>query len=60
MSRLLFLQELFQVSVEKIILFRCMFHDDKMDISAYILKNLLELHVPERKIYDNITFFSVY
>ena len=36
-----------------------MFHDDKMDISAYILIKL-ELHVPERKIYDNITFFSVY
>ena len=23
--------------LKKIILFRCMFHDDKMDISAYIL-----------------------
>ena len=38
-----------------------MFHDDKMDISTYILIKLkLELHAPERKIYDNITFFSVY
>ena len=27
--------------VEKIILFRCMFHDDKMDISAYILIKLI-------------------
>ena len=44
--------------LKKIFLFRCMFHDDKMDNSAYIL--MLELHVPERKIYDNITFFSVY
>ena len=45
------------MSVEKIILFRCMFHDDKMDISAYILIKLIGT---ARKIYDNITFFSVY
>ena len=44
----------------KFFLFRCMFYDDKMDISAYILIKLIELHVPERKIYDNIPFFSVY
>ena len=43
-------------------LFPCMFHDDKMDISAYILIKLIGTVtvVPERKIYDNITFFSVY
>ena len=34
-------QGLFHVSVEKNILFRCMFHDDKMDISAYILIKLI-------------------
>ena len=53
---------IFHVSVEKITLFCCMFHDAMVDISAYNWKKYLELLVLERKVYNNddITFSSIY